>query len=112
MLHAAPLSVCHRDRVSTRRLVRDSPSPGLEVRRFCHGERRRKARKKVAVILAIGHTFRAHEALGGPDALSGFLEVVRRLFEDGVFIGHDQSMRTGGIFRSPDCYTFSREHPG
>jgi hypothetical protein len=33
------------------------------------------------VVLAIGHTLRAHEALGCPDALPGFLEVVHRLFE-------------------------------
>jgi hypothetical protein len=31
------------------------PTPGLEVRGFCHGERRRKAREEVAVVLAIGH---------------------------------------------------------
>jgi hypothetical protein len=52
---------------------------------------------------------RAHEALGGPDAPSGFLEVVHRLFEDGVFIGHDRSIRVG-ILRSPDCFIFPREH--
>jgi hypothetical protein len=65
------------------------PTPSLEVRRFCHGERRRKARKKVAVVLAIDHTLRAHEALSRPDTLSGFLEVVHRLFEDGVFVCHE-----------------------
>jgi hypothetical protein len=27
------------------------------------------------MVLAIGHTLRAHKALGCPDALSGFLEV-------------------------------------
>jgi hypothetical protein len=32
---------------------------------------------------------RAHEALGRPYALSGFLEVVHRLFENGVFFGHE-----------------------
>src|SRR5215204_7207511 len=26
------------------------PAPGFEVRRFCHGERRRKAREEVAVV--------------------------------------------------------------
>jgi hypothetical protein len=62
------------------------------------------------VVLAIGHTLRAHEALGRPNALSGFLEVVHRLFEDGVFVGHDRSIRTRGILRSPDCFAFSREH--
>jgi hypothetical protein len=72
-----------------------SATPGLEVRRFGHGKRRRKARKKVAVVLAIGHTLRAHEGLGRPDALPGFLEVVHRLFEDGVFVGHDRSIRVG-----------------
>ena len=46
------------------------------------------AREKVTVVLAIGHALRAHEALGRPDALPGFLEVVHRLFEDGVFVGH------------------------
>jgi hypothetical protein len=33
-----------------------------------------------------------------PYALPGFLEVVHRLFEDGVFVGHDRSIRAG-IFR-------------
>ena len=61
------------------------------------------------MVLALGHTLRAHEALGRPDALPGFLEVVHRLFEDGVFVGHDQSIRVG-ILRSPDCFAFSREH--
>jgi hypothetical protein len=63
---------------------------------------------KVAVVLAIGHALRAHEALGRPNALSGFLEVVQRLLEDGVFVGHDQSIRVG-ILRSVDCFAFSRE---
>jgi hypothetical protein len=62
------------------------------------------------VVLAIGHTLRAHEALGRPDALSGLPEVVHRLFEDGVFICHDRSIRAGGIFRSLDCLVFSCEH--
>jgi hypothetical protein len=39
-------------------------------------------------------TLRAHEALSRLDALSGFLEVVHRLFENGVFVGHDRSIRT------------------
>jgi hypothetical protein len=60
------------------------------------------------VVLGLGHTLRAHEALSCSDALSGFLEVVHRLFEDGVFVGHDQSIRVG-IVRSPDCFAFSRE---
>jgi hypothetical protein len=60
------------------------------------------------VVLAIGHTLRAHEALCRPDALSGFLEVVHRLLEDGVFVGHDKSIRSGDI-RSPDCFSFSPE---
>ena len=51
----------------------------------------------VAVVLAIGHVLKAHEALGRPDAPPGFLEVVHRLVEDGVFVGHDQSVRTSGI---------------
>jgi hypothetical protein len=61
------------------------------------------------VVLAIGHALRAHEALGRPYALPGFLEVVHRLLEDGVFVGHDRSIRVG-IFRSLDCLAFSREH--
>src|SRR5215217_7416799 len=73
------------------------PTPGLEVCGFCHGERRREARNEVAVVLTIGHTLRAHKALGRPDALPGFLEVVHRLFEDGVFVSHEKSIRTGGI---------------
>jgi hypothetical protein len=63
------------------------------------------------VVLAFGHALRAHEALGRPDALPGFLEVVHRLFENGVFVGHDRTTRTGGILRSPDYFTFSREFP-
>jgi hypothetical protein len=62
------------------------------------------------MILAFGHALRAHEALGRPDALPGFLEVVHRLFEDGVFVSHDRSIQTGGILRSPDCFAFSRKH--
>jgi hypothetical protein len=54
------------------------------------------------------YTLGAHEALSRPYALSGFLQVVHRLFEDGVFVGHDQSIRVG-ILRSPDCFAFSRE---
>jgi hypothetical protein len=38
---------------------------------------------------------RAHEALGRPDTLPSLLEVVHHLFENGVFVGHDQSIRTG-----------------
>ena len=30
------------------------------------------------MVLAIGHTLRAHQALGRPDALSGFFEVIAR----------------------------------
>jgi hypothetical protein len=63
------------------------------------------------VVLAIGHTLRAHEALGRPDALPGFLEVIHRLFEDGVFVGHDQSIRSGDILRSSDYFAFSRKLP-
>ena len=61
------------------------------------------------MVLAIGHTLRAHEALGRPDALPGFFEAVHRLFEDGNFVGYDNSIRIGGILRSPDYFTFSRE---
>jgi hypothetical protein len=63
----------------------------------------------VTVILALGHTLRAHEALGRPDALPCFLEVIHRLFEDGVFVGHDRSIRVG-ILRPPYWFTFPREH--
>jgi hypothetical protein len=48
------------------------------------------------VVIAISHALRAHEALSRPYALSGFLEVVHRFFEDGVFICHDRSIRTSG----------------
>jgi hypothetical protein len=85
------------------------PTPGLEVCSFCHGERRRKACKKVAVVLAIGHALRAHEALGRSDALPGLLEVVHRLFEHGVFVSHKKSIRAD-ILRSLDCFAISREH--
>jgi hypothetical protein len=61
------------------------------------------------VILAISHALGAHEALGRPDALSGFLEVVHSLIENGVFVSHARSIRSGGILRSPDCFAFSRE---
>ena len=84
------------------REIKDPPTPGLEVRRFGHGERRCKARKKITVVLAIGHTLRAHEALSRPDALPGFLEVLHRLLKDGVFVGHELSIRTCGSLRSPD----------
>ena len=60
------------------------------------------------MVLAISHTLRAQEALGRPYALPGFLEVVHRLFEDGVFVGHDRSIRVG--IRSSDCFAFPREH--
>jgi hypothetical protein len=60
------------------------------------------------VVLAICHTLRAHETLSRTYALSGFIEVVHSLFENGVFVGHDQSIRVG-ILRSPDCFAFSRE---
>jgi hypothetical protein len=84
------------------------PSPCFEVCRFGHGERRGEARKKVAVVLAFCHTLRAREALGRPDTLSGFLEVVHRLVKDGIFVGHDKSIRVG-IHRSPDCFAFSAQ---
>jgi len=62
------------------------------------------------VVLAIGHALKAHEALGRPDALPGFLGVIHRLVKDGVFVGHDQSIRVG-ILRSLDCFAFFRENP-
>jgi hypothetical protein len=51
------------------------------------------------MVLAIGHTLRAHEALSRPYALSGFLEVVHRLFENGVFVSHGRSIRVGILRR-------------
>ena len=60
------------------------------------------------MVLAIGHALRAHKALGRPDALPGFLEVVHSLFEDGVFVGHNRSIRTR-ILRSLGCFACSRE---
>jgi hypothetical protein len=78
------------------------PAPSLEVCGFCHGERCREAHKKVAVVLAIGHTLRTHEALGSPDALPGFLEVVHCLVKYGVFADHDRSIRAR-IIRSLGC---------
>jgi hypothetical protein len=56
------------------------------------------------VVLAISHTLRAHEGLSRPDTLPGFLEVVHRLFKNGVFVGHDQSIRTLSILRSLNCF--------
>jgi len=60
------------------------------------------------VVLAIGHALRAHEALGRPDALPSFLEVVHCLIKYGDFVGHETSIRTG-ILRSPDCFAFSAQ---
>jgi hypothetical protein len=81
------------------------PTPGLKVCSFGHGERRRKTREEVAVIFTIGHTLRAHEALGSPYSLSGFLEVVHRLVKYGVFVGHDRSIGVGILRRvgEPGC---------
>jgi hypothetical protein len=62
------------------------------------------------VVLTIGQALRAHEALSRPYALCGFFEVDHGLFEDGVFVGHDQSIRVG-ILRSLDCFAFFRENP-
>jgi hypothetical protein len=45
------------------------------------------------VVLGLGHALRAHEALGCSDALSSFLEVVHRLFEDGVFVTLELDLR-------------------
>jgi hypothetical protein len=61
------------------------------------------------MVLAIGHALRAHEALGRPDALPSFLEVVHRLFENRILVSHDQSIRVG-ILRSLDRFNFSRGH--
>jgi hypothetical protein len=63
------------------------------------------------VVLAIGHTLGAHEALGCPDELPSSLEVVHRLVKDGVFVSHDRSIRSGDIIRSLDCLAFFRENP-
>ena len=40
------------------------------------------------MVLAFRHALRAHEVLRCFDALPGFFEVVRRLFEDGVLVSH------------------------
>jgi hypothetical protein len=85
--------------------------PALVEVALGHGERRREAREEVAVVLAFGHTLRAHEALGSPYALPGFPEVIHRLFEDGVFVGYDQSIRMGGVLRSLDCFAFLTRAP-
>ena len=61
------------------------------------------------MVLTIGHALGAHEALS-PDAPSGFIEVVHRFVKDSVFVGHDRSIRTRGILRSPDYCVVSREH--
>jgi hypothetical protein len=80
-------------RTSQRDGARGPSDAWLKVCRFGHSERCREAREQVTVVLAIGHAVRAHEALSRHDALSGFLEVIHRLFENGVFVGHDQSKR-------------------
>jgi hypothetical protein len=51
-----------------------------------------------------------HVAVSCPDALSGFLEVAHRLFENGVFVCHDKSIRISSVLRSVDCFTCPREH--
>jgi hypothetical protein len=38
------------------------------------------------VVLAFGHTLRAHEAMGRPDALPSFLQIIHRLVKDGIFV--------------------------
>ena len=50
------------------------------------------------MVLVISHALRAHEALSGPDALPSLLEVIHRLFEDGVFVGQKRSIRTSASF--------------
>jgi hypothetical protein len=62
-----------------------SPTPGLKVCSFGHGERHREPREKIAMVLSFGHALRAHKALSRPYALASFLEIVHSLFEDGVF---------------------------
>jgi hypothetical protein len=94
----------------TLELLEIPSTPGLEVRSFGHGQRHREAREKVAVVLSIGHAPRAHEALGRPDALPGFFEIVHRLFQDGIFVGHDRNIRISSVLRSVDYLAFSREH--
>jgi hypothetical protein len=37
------------------------------------------------------------------------LRLSHRLFEEGIFVGHDRRIRTR-IIRSPDCFTFPREY--
>jgi hypothetical protein len=54
------------------------------------------------MVLAIGHALRAHEALGRPYTLPGFLEIIHRLFEDGVLVGHDRSIRVDSILPGID----------
>ena len=44
--------------------------------------------------LYVGPDLRAREALGHPDATSCFFEVVHRLFEDGVFVCHEENILT------------------
>jgi hypothetical protein len=63
------------------------------------------------VVLTIGHALRAHEALSRPDALPGFLEVVHRLVKDGVFVGHERSIRVG-ILRRVDGPGYPSGCPG
>ena len=75
------------------------PTTRLEIRSLRHGERRREARKQVAVVYAsfASHALRAHEVLSRPDALASFLEVVHRLVKYGVFFGHERSIRIDSI---------------
>ena len=70
MLHAAPLRIGIESRYAARvvALFQDAsggsyleipPASGLEVCGLGHGERGREARKKVAVVLAIGCALKA-----------------------------------------------------
>jgi hypothetical protein len=80
------------------------PTPSLEVRRFGHGERRREAREKVAVVLAIGHVLRAHEACV-PLLAVVVIKKGSQIFEYG---GRSCVVWTGAIgFADFDCIGFS-----
>jgi hypothetical protein len=90
--------------------LKNPATPSLEVCRFSHGERRGEPREKIAVVLAYRHALRLDRALGCPGALGGFLEVIHRLFEYGVFVGHNLSIWVG-MLRELDCFALSRARP-
>ena len=60
----------------------------LSVGRFCRVQRLGRARPQPQVVRGIHERAMWHEAAGRSDAPGGLAEVVDRLVERGVFVGH------------------------